>query len=76
MPRNCFPTLIHHYHSKHRNFEEAFPQRSEDVKTKGLKSSDVAKSKVLVTSVTQKQKAKECLLTVLWALGKYKKIFF
>ena len=51
-----------HYETKHRNFEETFPQNSEVSTTNinALKSSYQAVSKILVTSVTQQQKATAC----------------
>ena len=66
-----------HYEMKHRNFEETFPQNSEISTTQinALKSSYQAASRILVTSMTQQQKATECSLRVVWILGKYKKPF-
>ena len=48
-----------HYETKNRNFEETFPQNSEVRTTKinALKSSYQAASRILVTSMTQQQKA-------------------
>ena len=53
-----------HYEMKHRNFEETFPQNSEVRTTKinALKSSYQTASRILVTSMTQKQKATEFFL--------------
>ena len=64
-------SLKRHYETKHRNFEETFPQNSEVRTTKinALKSPCQAASRILVTSKTQQQKATECLLTVVWILG-------
>ena len=69
--------LKQHYEMKHRNFEETFPQNSEVRMTKmnALKSSYQAASRILVTSMTQQQKATECSLRVVWILGKHKKPF-
>ena len=55
--------LKRHYETKHRNFVETFPQNSEARTTKinALKSSYQAASRILVTSMTQQQKA-ECSL--------------
>ena len=62
---------------KHGNFEETFPQNSEVRTTKlnALKSSYQAASRILVTSLTQQQKATECSFRVVWILGQHKKPF-
>lgn len=69
--------LKRHYESKHGHFEETFPSNSEVRTTKlnRLKSSYEAASRILITSMTQQQKATECSLRVAWILGKHKKPF-
>ena len=56
---SCDEDLKQHYETKHRNFEKTFPQNSEVRTTKinALKSSYQAASRILVTSMTQQQKA-------------------
>ena len=63
-----------HNETKHSYFEETYPQNSElrTTKIKELKSSYQATSRIIVTSMTQKQKA---TLRVTWVLGRHKKPF-
>lgn len=69
--------LKRHYETEHTNFEETYPQNSEVRITKinTLKSSYQAASRILVTFMTQQQKATEASLRVAWILGKHKKPF-
>lgn len=69
--------LKRHNETKHKNIEKTYPQNSEVRTTKinALNSSYQAASRILVTSMTQQQKATEASLRVVRILGKHKKPF-
>ena len=66
-----------HYESKHKHFEETFPQNSEIRTTKlnALKASYQSSNRILHTSVTKQQKASQCSFRVAWVLAKHMKPF-
>jgi len=69
--------LKRHYETKHSYFEATFPQNSalRTTKINGMKSSYQAASRILVTSMSQREKATESSLRVAWVLAKHKKPF-
>ena len=69
--------LKRHYETKHDYFEATFPQNSavRTTKINGMKSSYQAASRILVTSMSQREKATETSLRVAWVLAKHKKPF-
>ncbi|XP_056110235.1 SCAN domain-containing protein 3-like [Rhinichthys klamathensis goyatoka] len=66
-----------HYETKHRHFEQQYPQNTEvrTAKLRQLKSSYESTNKLLVRAVTQQERATEASFRVAWVLGKNKKPF-
>ena len=65
-------TLKWHYETKHRNFRGKNNTNNTNKCTEIVTSSC---NRILVTSMTQQQKATECSLRVVWILSKHKKPF-
>lgn len=66
-----------HYDTKHKNFEETYPQQSEVRTTKinELTAQYDRSTKVITQSFTAQQRAHECSLRVQWILAQHKKPF-
>ena len=66
-----------HYESKHRSFEEKYPQKSEVRvwKISELRAQYERSTRVFTHSFTGQQHANECSLKIAWILGQHKKTF-
>ena len=66
-----------HYESKHRSFEEKYPQKSEvrAWKISELRAQYERSTRVFTHSFTGQQRANECSLKIAWILGQHKKTF-
>nr|XP_055069906.1 SCAN domain-containing protein 3-like [Misgurnus anguillicaudatus] len=64
-----------HYETKHRYFEQQYPQNTEvrTIKLRQLKSSYESANKLLVRALTHQERATEASFRVAWVLGKTKK---
>lgn len=66
-----------HYESKHRSFEETYPQKSavRAQKITELRAQYDRSARVLTHSFTGQQRANECSLKIAWILAQHKKTF-
>lgn len=66
-----------HYETKHRSFEQTYPQQSEvrARKINELKAQYDRSTRVLSHAFTAQQRANECSLKIAWILGQHQKQF-